>query len=130
MEKYFHFNRNETLDEIEGHEWTEANLGSHLSTTCLELRKKPISSFAVEDLRIMIGQNIGLDYLIPIALETLEDNVLSEGDLYCGDLLDAVLKVSKEFWDSNPTYKNDLIDILEKNIEDLVSKLDLFRQAL
>jgi hypothetical protein len=128
MEKYFHFDRYKTLNEIEGHDWGEPDFGSHLVTTCHELREKPVSSFTVEDLRIMIGQNIGLDYLIPLALETLEDNILSEGDFYCGDLLDVVLRVDKEFWKSNPTYKNELIGMLEKNIKDIVSKLDLFRQ--
>lgn len=118
--------RGTTLMELEG-DWGEPNFGTHLVTTCHELRKKPISSFTVEDLRIMIGQDIGLDYLIPLALETLEDNIFSEGDFYCGDLLNAVLSADKEFWKSNPIYKNELIDILEKNIKDLVSKLDLFR---
>ncbi|WP_010243299.1 contact-dependent growth inhibition system immunity protein [Acetivibrio cellulolyticus] len=129
MEKYFHFDRNKSLEEIEGQDWGEPNFNSHLVITCHELRKKPISSFTVEDLRIMIGQNIGLDYLIPLALETLEDNIFAEGDFYCGDLLNAVLSADKEFWKSNPTYKNELIDILEKNIKDLVSKLDLFCQG-
>ena len=128
MEKYFHFDRYKTLNELEG-EWGEPNFGSHLVTTCHELRKKPISSFTVEDLRIMIGQDIGLDYLIPLALETLEDNIFSEGNFYCGDLLNVVLSADKEFWKSNLTYRNDLIDILEKNIKDLVSKLDFFRQV-
>ncbi|MDQ2088017.1 contact-dependent growth inhibition system immunity protein [Herbivorax sp. ANBcel31] len=127
MEKYFHFDRFKTLEEIEGQDLGESNFNSYLVTTCQELRKKPISSFTVEDLRIMIGQNIGLNYLIPLALEILEDNLFSQGDLYSGDLLNQVLKVSKDFWESNPKYKNDLIDILEKNIKDLASKLHSFR---
>jgi len=130
MEKYFHFNRYKTLEELEGEEWDEPVFDSHLVTTCHKLRKEPISSFTVEDLRIMIGQNIGLDYLIPIALETLEDNIYAEGDFYCGDLLNAVLKANKEFWNSNSEYKNDLINILENNIQDLIIKLDSFRQGL
>jgi hypothetical protein len=35
----------------------------------------------------MIGQKIGLDYLILLALESLEGNILLEGNFYCGDLL-------------------------------------------
>ena len=37
---------------------------SGLVKTCHTLRKKPLKDFTVEDLRIMIGQNIGLKYLI------------------------------------------------------------------
>lgn len=69
MERYFHFDRNKTLQELEGQDLSEPNFNSHPVTTCHKLWEKPISSFAVEGLRIMIGQSIGLEYLIPLALE-------------------------------------------------------------
>ena len=46
----------------------------------------------VEDLRIMIGQEIGLDYLIPVAVAELEREPLAEGDYYPGDLLANVIR--------------------------------------
>ena len=46
---------------------------SYLVTTCHELRRKPIGTFSVEDLRIMIGQQIGVPWLLPIAVEVLEE---------------------------------------------------------
>lgn len=57
MEKYFHFDRNKTLQELEGQIWGEPNFSSHLVTTCYELRKKPIVDFTVEDLRIMMNKD-------------------------------------------------------------------------
>lgn len=76
----------------------------------------------------MIGQEIGLDYLIPLALETLEDNIFAEGNFYCGDLLDSVLKVGKRFWENNPIYKDDLEYLVGKNIKNLEYKLASFCQ--
>lgn len=128
MEKYFHFDRNKTIEELEGEVWRKSEFNSHLVTTCYELRKKPLSSFDVEDLRIMIGQNLSLDFLVPLALEILEDNVFVEGDICSGDLLDSLLKVDRKFWEANSTYKNDLENLLEKNIEDLKIKLLSFRK--
>lgn len=128
MEKYFHFDRNKTLQDLECKEWGEPDFNSHLVTTCHKLRKKPIGIFTVEDLRIMIGQSISLEFLIPLALETLEDNILSEGDFFCGDLLESVLKIRKSFWESNPIYKNHLENILEENIRCLEGKLGSFRK--
>lgn len=128
MEKYFHFDRNKTLQELDGEERGEPNFDSRLVITCHELRKKPLSSFSIEDLKIMIGQNIGLEYLVPLALETLNDNIFAEGGYYCGDLLDVVLKVSNDFWISNPTYKNDIEHLIDKNIRTLDSKISSFRQ--
>ena len=53
----------------------------------------------------MIGQNIGLNFLIPLALDELKQNILAEGDFYEGDLLKSVLtsytdycKTGKENW--------------------------------
>jgi contact-dependent growth inhibition (CDI) system CdiI-like immunity protein len=56
----------------------------------------------VEDLRIMIGQNIGLSYLLPLAIEQLQHDPLVAGDFYPGDLLEAVLRVEPSFWGVQP----------------------------
>jgi hypothetical protein len=127
MEKYFHFDRNKTLQELEGEDWGNPEFDSHLVVTCHELRKKPIGSFEVEDLRIMIGQNLSLDYLIPLALETLEDDIYADGDFDCGDLLNAVFRVELKFWNKNPIYRSDLENIISKNIKDLQDMLTTFR---
>lgn len=130
MEKYFHFDRNKTLEELDGEDWGFPAYNSHLVTTCHDLRSKPVGNFSVEDLRIMIGQKLSLEYLIPLALEILEDNIYPDEELYPSVLLNTVLNVGRDFWISNPDYKNDLETIIVKNIEDLESKLDSFRHSL
>jgi len=45
----------------------------------------------------MIGQEIGLDYLMPLALTELEKDPMVEGDLYPGDLLGYVKGRDKYF---------------------------------
>lgn len=89
-----------TLENLEKDYWGEPEYDSHLVTTCHKLRKKQLKDFETEDLRIMIGQNIGLKYLIPLALEILQKNILADGDLYEGDLLQAVLTSDKDYWRS------------------------------
>jgi len=80
-----------TLDELEHSVVIEPPFDSHLVTTCYRLRKKPIGEFTVEDLRIMIGQKIGLEHLLPLAIAVLEREPLAEGDFYPGDLLTNVI---------------------------------------
>ena len=46
----------------------------------------------------MIGQNIGLRYLIPMALDRLTRNLFVSGDFYRGDLLGVVLRAERAFW--------------------------------
>ncbi|RKR81542.1 hypothetical protein BDD43_1689 [Mucilaginibacter gracilis] len=68
---------------------------------CIDLSRIPISDFSVEDLRLMIGQQEGLRYLIPVAIEILSYDLFAEGDFYPGDLLNSVLDVDFEFWKKN-----------------------------
>lgn len=88
----------QTLDELEGCEWGPPEFSSHLVTTCHRLRKKPIGEFSLGDLRIMIGQNIGLQFLTPLALQALSEDPLVEADFFPGDLLCAVLGLPREYW--------------------------------
>jgi hypothetical protein len=94
--------RRKTLTELESEDWGRPNFDSHLVTTIHQLRHKPLEQFTVADLQIFIGQNMSLEYLLPIAIERLEDDPLVEGDYYCGDLLVAVLKIEPRFWSEHP----------------------------
>ena len=49
----------------------------------------------------MIGQQISLRFLIPRAIDVLRTNPLAEGDYYPGDLLTAVLRADKAYWQAN-----------------------------
>lgn len=90
-----------TLDELEGVTWGKPEYQSQLVTECHRLRTVPIGQFTVENLRIMIGQQFGLSFLVPLALDKLEENPFAQGDFYRGDLLLMVLRVKSEFWQRN-----------------------------
>ena len=104
--------------------------GSYLIKTCNALRKKQLQDFTTEDFRIMIGQGIGLDFLIPLAIEILTENLFAEGDMYEGDLLKSVLNVDTQFWDGHKIYWQSLHDIIKdrrQEIENMkfdISKFD------
>ena len=87
-----------TLEQLESSDWGEPDFDSYLVTTIYQLRRKPLSQLTVEDLRIMIGQQIGLRYLVPLAIKRLKDDPLVAGDFHRGDLLKNVLSVEPNFW--------------------------------
>lgn len=93
---------NGTLEELEGDRWPEPDLDSHLVLECHRLRKLQLRLFTIENLRIMLGQDIGSRYLVPIALERLEAEPLAAGDFYAGDLLCNVLSLPQAFWSDHP----------------------------
>lgn len=88
----------QTLDELEGVTWGEPTFDSYLVSTMHRLRRVPIGQFTIEDLRIAIGQEVGIKFLMPLALDRLEIDPFAEGDFYEGDLLAAVLSVDDAFW--------------------------------
>jgi hypothetical protein len=93
-----------TLEELEGGDkWTESPDDTFLISRCVALRRKPLEEFTTEDLRIMIGQNIGLRHLIPMALDRLARDLFVSGDFYRGDLLGAVLRAERAFWLQSPS---------------------------
>lgn len=104
-----------SLENLEKNIWASlsSDEGSYLIRTCHELRKKQLQDFTIEDLRIMIGQEIGLLYLVPIALEKLTDNLFAEGDMYEGDLLNNVLNIEPTYWKDHKTEKLKLQDLIK-----------------
>jgi hypothetical protein len=118
-----------SLESLEKKIWQKADNDSYLVRTTARLRKLPLNEFATEDLRIMIGQNLSLPYLIPLALEKLEEDILAEGDYYPGDLLSVVMKSDSEFWKEHPAYKKQLDELISSNLKLIESqKLKLFNQ--
>ena len=107
--------QNSTLEFLENDIWSDPEYDSHLVLICHALRRKPLKDFEVEDLRIMVGQNIGLEYLIPIAIKKLTDDILVEGDMYEGDLLTGVLKSQPTYWKSNKSNWGKVCSLFEIN---------------
>ena len=122
--------RGQTLDQLEGVEGEPPSYNSYLVTTCHRLRTTAIGEFSTEDLRIMIGQEIGLFFLVPLALEALEGDPLAEGDYYPGDLLYSLLRVTPTFWRRHPDWKSSLDEVVERLAEvpeELAEALDQYR---
>jgi hypothetical protein len=89
---------NKNLDELEGVAWGKPTFNSSLVLRCHELRKRPLGKMSVEDLRLLIGQQIGLQFLVPLALDHLQADPLVAGERYRGDLLVAILGIDHRFW--------------------------------
>jgi len=113
--------RQKSLESLEKKSWPalSSDEGSYLIKTCNSLRKKQLQDFTTEDLRIMIGQEIGLYFLMPLAIETLTDNLFAEGDMYEGDLLKSVLDVNNKFWDENKNYWQQLNDLIKDRRQEI-----------
>ncbi len=110
---------NNTLEELENDVWPEPDCESYLVTTCHRLRRKPLDEFTIEDLRIMIGQNIGLQYLVPLAIPRLKQKPLAEGDFFEGDLLLNVTRMDRKFLNAHPHFAQEVVSICKTALQQL-----------
>ncbi|RZU37618.1 hypothetical protein EV284_2796 [Streptomyces sp. BK022] len=116
-------NRDRSLEELERDCWSAPSGGeTRLMATVRELRRKPIGSLTVEDMRLLIRQDVGLAHVLPLAVEVLRAGPLAEGDMYEGDLLAAVLTRSAEVWSEFPD--------LGQEVRLIVSELAVVPQVL
>ncbi|MFI8438901.1 contact-dependent growth inhibition system immunity protein [Streptomyces sp. NPDC079020] len=129
--------RGRSLEELERDRWQAPPLdASCLIATAHALRSRPVGALTVEDLRLLIGQDIGLPVLLPLAVEVLRDNPLAEGHMYEGDLLSAVLTRNPAVWSSCPELASQLVFIvgglsdLSDLSSDLRSKAERFKGAV
>jgi CDI immunity proteins len=108
--------QSKSLLQLDGKDWGEPNFDSYLVTECHRLRRVPLRDFTVEDLRIMIGQDVGLEYLVPLALERLQSNQFAEGAYYPCDLLVSVLSSDAKYSQNHPELREPLIVLTERTI--------------
>lgn len=123
-----------TIENLEKQDFgNPSEAPTNMVKRCLELCKIPLDKFTVEDLRLMIGQEFSLEYLIPLAIEHLQPDFFAEGDFYPGDLLNNVLSVDTKFWMANRDLWekiNELINNKRKEIEESRISTALFDTAI
>lgn len=114
----------QSLDDIEGTTWGPAPAeATTLVAKVHELRRKPIGELTPEDFRLLLGQQVGVDVLLPKALEILKRDPLTEGDFYPGDLLAVVLRLPQSYWQRHPGLTEQMKAILD-SIEELPAELE------
>lgn len=87
-----------SINELEGRGISKKpEFDSFTTLKTFELTNKKIKLLKPEDIRLLIGQNIGLKYLVPIAIEILKENPIIETDFFEGDLLIKVLNIQESF---------------------------------
>jgi hypothetical protein len=121
---------NSSIEELEGDRWSEPDFDSHLVRECHRLRKLQLRLFTVENLRIMLGQDIGSRYLVPMALERLEADPLVAGDFYPGDLLCSVLSLPREFWSTNPELRTRVAALAARAIDLAIANDEVPEKAI
>ncbi|MDE7365254.1 MAG: hypothetical protein K2N27_10330 [Ruminococcus sp.] len=90
-----------SIAELENILCTDCGIDSYVVRTNHNALKKPLNQLSIEEVRLLITQKIGVKYLLPVAVNALEDDLFQEVTYYDGDLLNAVLNLPMSFWNDN-----------------------------
>ncbi|WP_028892730.1 contact-dependent growth inhibition system immunity protein [Tenacibaculum sp. 47A_GOM-205m] len=113
-----------SIEQLEKNIWKNpSEFPTNLVEKCYQYRKISIAELTNEQIRLLISQQIGTEYLIGVALEKLERNILTEGDFYEGDLLVAVSGLPTEFWTEKQTEFWTFKNLIEQNAELIKTEL-------
>ena len=107
-----------SISELEGWKWNDEvplENESYVVWNFYRLHNYPVKNYNLADFRFMIGQETGLEYLVPIALKKLEDDLFTEAELYPGDLFCSLLLVSntQNYWENHLKEKKKLIELFQ-----------------
>lgn len=103
-----------SIEQLERNVWPPENdYASTLIRRCHEYRRIPVGQLDAEQIRLLIGQQIGVPYLLPRAMAILAEDILAEGDFYPGDLLSAVIHLPDEAWTGQTEAREALMKLLQ-----------------
>jgi CDI immunity proteins len=100
--------QSKSIEDLEIIAWPSPTLTSYVAQTCFDLRRKPLRDMTDEDLRLSLEQQIGVDYLAPLAIERLKVDPLIEARIYPGDLLQSLLELPPSYWQRNPRIRDEV----------------------
>ncbi|MEC5145507.1 contact-dependent growth inhibition system immunity protein [Chitinophaga sp. 212800010-3] len=118
--------RYKSLEQLENKHWENETVEiSALMQKCLALVKIPVAKLSASELRLLIGQGFNPAYLVPLALEILQHDMLINAGMYAGDLLKTVLDVPASFWEAHPDLHKHLLDMMQERSEEIEAEIDL-----
>ncbi len=106
---------NKSIEELENDYWGEPKFSSYVVTTCHKARQKPLKYLSNEEIRCLIGQKIGLKYLLPIAVDILKNEPLIDITYFEGDLLLTLFRLNVKDWKYNQNELRNFIVIVQDN---------------
>lgn len=104
-----------SLEQLEGERWPdpEPETTGQVKSVHL-LRRRPVRSLNPTELARLIGHEVGLRWLLPVAVEILRETAPEQavGGFYDDDLLLAVLVQSQETWQKEPELAQEIRDTI------------------
>ncbi len=121
--------RTKSIEELSGYCWLESDFGSHVVMTSHAMRRKPLDELSLEDIRMGTMQHIGPTYLIPVAIEAVENDPMAESFNFPAEITLQLL-LPHEYWVWHPTLGDRLQRVYERVEEAADTQNDYWRTSI
>jgi len=118
------FDISKTLDELEGVDSGEPTYMSSLVITAHRLRKTPLKDWTPQDITRMLGQQMSLIFLVPLAINLLHEDPLLDGMWYPGDLFKILCYLPHSVWETQLKWQEEFDAIMLKAINQVKTDAD------
>lgn len=135
MKKPKSLNKNymRSICQLEGWDWKGEKItvedDGMIVYRCYVLTQKPIKDLSPADIYFLITQECGLPYLVPMALDLLQNDFYAEMEDFKGDLALALVQISDDnkydYWPNHPTEKTRLCEMYKTNQQNMEEALDV-----
>ena len=118
--------KEKSIQELENDFWPDQNeYPTGLVERCHNYRKIKLKDLQIHQIITLLIQDIGSEYLMPIVLERMDDDISEEDDYDGSSFLESIDFFSEEIFKRNPElYKAtlDLFDRRQTEIENLIGR--------
>jgi len=115
-----HLDRSRSLEQLEGRRWpAPPGDATPMVKNIHELRRCPVGTLEPHELARLVGQGVGLSWLLPLAVEMLKESAPAQaaGGFYDDDLLTAVVTVDPRVWEEDPELAGELKTTVEMLVD-------------
>ncbi|MFC8565519.1 contact-dependent growth inhibition system immunity protein [Streptomyces sp. NPDC057245] len=110
----------QSLDQLEGQRWPDPPKdATSLVKAVHELRRRPVGTLRPDELARLITQDVGLPWLLPLAVRILRDTAPAQaaGGWYDDDLLYAVVTRGQQVREQSPDLAHELKEAVETLVD-------------
>jgi hypothetical protein len=90
--------RQKSLENLEKDIWDKPTYDSHLVRRTFEIRKIPLTDLTNDDIAMMLRQQFSLEYIVPLAIDKLQECISNDNADSEDEIMEAVLKIPSSFW--------------------------------
>ena len=118
-------NRRQSIEDLSGYYWLAPETDSNVVLKSHGMRRKPLAELSLEDIRMGVIQQVGVSYLVPVALEVVERDPYAESLNFGAEITIALLDIPVEFWLTHEKLRDRLQRVYER-IEETKDSQDEF----